>query len=439
MRPERLISIQVDCLVFQPLKKTSDLLLEELSTMTYDKLNKSTRHALNFHSIVQEDVKSTAVVFKLKELKEPKKHGGVFKRHTCPHPVLEDLNWVVFDEPLEGPDEFAHKIYEHVMSGSSCMINGAPGSGKSFIVKELATKLREQKLEVAVIAPTNSASRIINGETCHAFLTRTANSTRPFQGILLIDEVSMLSLSLTAIIDQLRAGDCKIICVGDFQQLPPVSNSWRGTSVDPLILKESKMLKRWADCNLFVLRRCRRSDQKHFDFYTNLPTDLSLAIELSKQRYKKRSKVDLHLVISHRHRRELNNAEQDLFCHGEASISIPEQDDERAYNCVVGTNLIGLCSNRKIINGAFYQVISIDPLKIQDTLTDEIITYTPELLAKNCALAWSIVYNKAQGITIKDKIICLHDTHSRFFKRAHLYVGLSRVTNGNDIRFRSTV
>ena len=126
--------------------------------------------------------------------------------------------------------------------------------------------------------------------------------------------MSMLVLSLVSVFEKLRDGNCRIICVRDWDQLPPVSNGWRGKEVDPLILKDSKLLKRWAENNLFVLTRCRRSDQAHFDFYTSLPDDLQSAIDLTKRRYKKRSKIDLHLVISHRHRRELNTKEQDLFC-----------------------------------------------------------------------------------------------------------------------------
>jgi len=45
----------------------------------------------------------------------------------------------------------------------------------------------------------------------------------------LIDEISMLSLALVSVLDQLRAGNCRIISFGDWDQLEPVGNSWRGT------------------------------------------------------------------------------------------------------------------------------------------------------------------------------------------------------------------
>ena len=283
------------------------------------------------------------------------------------------------------------------------------------------------------IAPTNAAARIINGTTCHHFITKYANSNHPFKGIILIDEISMLCLPIVAILDQMRVC-CRIIAFGDFDQLEPVSNCWRGQAVDPKILKESHLLKRWSDSTMFQLTRCRRSDQSHFNFYTSLPDDIHEAIRLTKQTYRKRSEADLHLVISHNHRRNLNDKYQKILSSGKNSIKIAINDGY--YDLVVGTPLIGTNTTRKFINGAFYECLSIHPIQIKDTLTDEIIECTQELLSKHTTLAHSVVYNKAQGLTIKNKVIALYDLYSMHFRRQHLYVGLSRVTNGGDIRIR---
>ena len=40
------------------------------------------------------------------------------------------------------------------------------------------------------------------------------------------------------------------------------------------IFKDSLLLKRWSDGHLWQLTRCRRSDQAHFNFYTELHEDL---------------------------------------------------------------------------------------------------------------------------------------------------------------------
>ena len=67
--------------------------------------------------------------------------------------------------------------------------------------------------EVEVLASTNAAARLIQGCTVHAFVTRVANG-KCFVGPVLIDEVSMLSLALVAVLDQLRL-KCKIVSFGD--------------------------------------------------------------------------------------------------------------------------------------------------------------------------------------------------------------------------------
>jgi hypothetical protein len=45
---------------------------------------------------------------------------------------------------------------------------------------------------------------------------------------VLIDEISFMSVDLLAALEHLRLKGVRIMCFGDFGQLPPVSNRWRG-------------------------------------------------------------------------------------------------------------------------------------------------------------------------------------------------------------------
>ena len=72
--------------------------------------------------------------------------------------------------------------------------------------------------------------------------------------------------------------------------------------------------------------------------------------------------------------------------------------------------------------------------KVVDKLTGEVMECSAEVLAKHTCLAHAVVYNRAQGLTIREQTCVLHDMHSKYFRRPHLYVGLSRVTRGVDIR-----
>ena len=61
------------------------------------------------------------------------------------------------------------------------------------------------------------------------------------------------------------------------------------------------------------------------------------------------------------------------------------------------------------------------------------ISSPPSALPKaETLLAWAMVYNKVQGAT-ENGTVCLHDLGSRYLKRSHLYVGLSRVTDGGNV------
>ena len=332
-------------------------------------------------------------------------------------------------------DSFGEELIEHVLAGNSAAVTGAPGTGKSWLLGLLRDRLEEAGHVCQVLAPTNAAARIVGGTTVHAFLTKMASSRYGFDGIVLIDEVSMLSLALVAVLDQLRAGDCRIISFFDFQQLPPVGNSWRGQDVDPKILEESALLKRWSDCNMFQLTKCRRSDLPHFKFYTALHEDLATAICWARAQYKRSSRGDLHLVISHKKRRSINATKQEQFALDKPGIGVSAYDGEPEYTCVVGSPLVGSCTGKGFVNGAFYEVAKIDGnLSVLDKLTGEVVECTPDQLAKHCHLGWAVVYNRAQGLTIRDQTVVLHDMASKYFRRPHLYVGLSRVTRGSDIR-----
>ena len=339
MKPERLLTIQVDCLVFQPPRKVTRKVYEELHDMTYNKLHLATRRPLRFAGPLQDAIKSKETVFHLERLDEPLKVGGQLARQDGVRPDLPALEW---DIHVESGEAFKEAILNWVMAGKSCCVTGPPGTGKSHLLAQLRDRLREAGETVEVLAPTNAAARIVGGCTVHNFLTRSARNERGFQGTILIDEVSMMCLSLVAAADNLRASGCRVISFGDWDQLEPCGNSWRGKAVNARILQHSTLLKRWSDCTLFQLTRCRRSDQAHFDFYTRLHEDLATAIAWTRAAYKRwthHTPGALHLVISHRKRRSLNAQLQEKFAEGRPVVTVPAYDGEPEYACSTGTPL----------------------------------------------------------------------------------------------------
>ena len=107
--------------------------------------------------------------------------------------------------------------------------------------------------------------------------------------------------------------------------------------------------------------------------------------------------------------------------------------DDPAYKCFVGTRLIGSATGGKFINGARYRVKGLGPqLVLQDEMTGDKFTASLEAVSRHTLLAWSMVYNKARSCMVHSAV-CLHDMTNKYFRRCHLYVGLSRVTDGGNV------
>jgi hypothetical protein len=254
-------------------------------------------------------------------------------------------------------------------------------------------------------------------------------------GWLLGDEISMCVLPVVAALDQLRLGGTKICTFGDWEQLPPVGNSWRGHPVDAQAFRESRLYKRWSDCTMFKLTRCRRSDEAHYKFYTGLGQNLPRAITASQARFGEAEDADLHVCISHRRRRAIAHAKQKRLAVGRECVEVPAGNDP-AFDCFVGTKLVGNSSTvGKIVNGGRYTVTAIgkEKLSLVDDMTEDAFETSPEACGKCCLLAHAMVYNKVQGSTESGRTVMLHDTSSKYFRRCHLYVGLSRVTDGSNV------
>lgn len=139
------------------------------------------------------------------------------------------------------------------------IINGGPGTGKTTIInaiinmyKQLNNLSHEEMIEkVALLAPTGRASKRMSeatafpATTIHRFLKwdKESNSfnvneyNKAQQKLIIIDEVSMIDISLLASLFKGLIRDAKIVLVGDYNQLPSVGP---GNVLKDLI--ESKMI-----------------------------------------------------------------------------------------------------------------------------------------------------------------------------------------------------
>ena len=428
----RVLSIQVDA-IYVDAKRDAKKLQHRFQNIRYNDLHKQTPPVVRAMANVQQTAStSTELVYKA-NICEGKYPGGTLQiADHVPPPHHEDLKWDTHEEPKEGEDVFLERILEHVADGRAFTCLGPPGTGKTYIVAKVKEALEEKGEKCTCLAPTHAAARLLpDGMTVHHFVGKYAMQGA-YKGWILLDEVSMCCVPLLAALDQLRLAGVKICTFGDWDQLPPHpdSNSWRGNPVSATAFQQSRLYRSWSDCTCFQLSRCRRSDAEHFQFYTSLPQSLRQAIARSKRKYQEVEDVDLHVCLSHRRRRAISSHKQSRLAQNQKCVKISACDDF-PYMCFVGTRLVGNATNNKIVNGGRYTVTKLgEKIGLKDEATEEEFEVTVEALSKHTLLAHAMVYNKVQGSTEKGSVM-LHDTSSKYFRKSHLYVGLSRVIDGS--------
>ncbi len=115
------------------------------------------------------------------------------------------------------------------------VVTGGPGTGKTTLVKAIVDRALAAKASVALCAPTGRAARRLEDATGHEAATihrlvewlpgegAVRSAIHPIEcDLLVVDESSMLSLEVAAmLLDAVGAGT-HVVMIGDADQLPPV-------------------------------------------------------------------------------------------------------------------------------------------------------------------------------------------------------------------------
>ncbi len=146
---------------------------------------------------------------------------------------FEEKNKIKFHE------EQKNAIITAINSGV-CVITGGPGTGKTTIIKCIIELLNQQGQKFMLLAPTGRASKRMSDSTGYeaktihralevaqgelASISRFVhNENNPFKtNVVIVDEVSMVDVALMSHLCKALPRDCKLILVGDKDQLASV-------------------------------------------------------------------------------------------------------------------------------------------------------------------------------------------------------------------------
>jgi ATP-dependent DNA helicase PIF1 len=163
-------------------------------------------------------------------------------------------------------------------SGENIFLTGGAGSGKSYVVREFMKDVDPKQMPI--LASTGAAAVLLGGRTFHSFFglgimeggpdqtfsrlindTKTLKRIRQVEGVI-IDEISMIpgdALKVAEMIAQVAKestlpwGGLRIIAVGDFGQLPPVTK--HGQKRDWCFLTETWRKSGFQNCVLSFNQR----------------------------------------------------------------------------------------------------------------------------------------------------------------------------------------
>lgn len=142
----------------------------------------------------------------------------------------------VLRSAVEGLDEQQATAVELVMTAGLSVLTGGPGTGKSRTVRSIVQLAEAHEMTVALAAPTGRAAKRLGelaggeGMTVHRLLGaqgRDGGFARDWEDpieadIVVVDEASMLDVTLAAALLDAVADGTHVVIVGDVAQLPSI-------------------------------------------------------------------------------------------------------------------------------------------------------------------------------------------------------------------------
>ena len=356
------------------------------------------------------------------------------------------------------------------------VITGGPGTGKTTILKAVLALYDELELETYLAAPTGRAAKRMSelcgmeASTIHRMLGAKMSEdgdTVVFAkdeedkldcGALIIDECSMVDITLMhAILKALRS-DCRILLVGDADQLPSVGpgsvfSDIIRSGVMPTV-RLTEIFRQKADSR--IVRNAHMINRgEHPDFNENSGDFFRLRrmqggscvdtiVELCKRRLPENMKIPANQIQVLSPSRKGETGTVNLNKRLQAALNPPdEKKKEKLFGETVfrtGDRVIQIKNNYDIAwkdrlgksgmgiyNGDIGTIVEIDTASeyLKVDYDDKIALYGFEML-NELEHAWVLTVHKSQGSEYRAVILSLNPVAQMLLTRGVLYTAVTR-------------
>lgn len=379
-----------------------------------------------------------------------------------------------------------------ILENSNLFITGGAGSGKTTLTRAIIDRYQKEGKSVARLASTGMAATLIGGQTLHSFFDLgIANSQEELERngklepakkfiklirsmqLIVIDEISMVGAQLLDMI-RLRLLQAefsgRLIVVGDFLQLPPVTRgnepiyfafeapSWERLGFETLHLEGSYRTHEAEFLSLLEKVRHAKLDEEAHDaleaLVKPLNSDMSTMTllfgkNISAQNHNRAQLEHLHgemmevetYVTIHDKKMQDRDVERFMIesrIEGVLTLKVgaPILFTRNAWNYYNGERGVITSIEEDVIwvkkeGGASVKVERVDTVKTRwiekgsSTIEEKLITLSQFPLT----LAFAITIHKSQGMSLADYVIETNE----IFAPSQFYVALSRSVSAHRV------
>ncbi len=366
---------------------------------------------------------------------------------------------------------------KYAMENSCIVITGGPGTGKTTIINTIISLLSDEGCSLSLCAPTGRAAKRmsqmcgIEAKTIHRLLEAEysydnsklvfkRNSANPLEtDVIIVDEMSMVDILLFYNLIKAVPQHCRLILVGDCDQLPPVgAGNVLKDIIDSGILKtvrlteifrqaqESMIVTNAHKINSGVFPVCKNGKDSDFFFISrpDAQTGVREVTELAYTRLPKflgKSSPYSIQVLTPTKRGPLGTENLNTVLQKTFNPPSEKKPEIKRKNTILrkGDKVMQMRNNYDIEWGGEKSGVGIfngDMGIIEDIDTKQGILYIlfdgekkteyPFELAIDLELAYAITVHKSQGSEFDAVILPVYQVHKNLMSRNLFYTAVTR-------------